>query len=305
MKIVYILFLPIVVLLALIGLNYRQIAAALMIRAETSRLETFAKNLLGDHTNPAPLEDTFQGKLSPDFWSFSIINGKGKAVHETAWHAAAMSFEDGLAINHFTDREFDRENSQSRQPAAERYNNVTLIGASGFQPTPSQDVVMRFSAKTSENFYGTAGVIFQPAGTLQQDGIFAKPFDMFGFSVAGKESSIQGVNGPLCYLALSWAPAEVNALPVDPRSPHQYEIRLRWISGSEWLGLVSVDGISQCEISMPPFGPMEVHVWSDNALVLHTPRRWWEIAPAMDLNYQNGGDKEFSLGYIQVFAESR
>ena len=30
-----------------------------------------------------------------------------------------------------------------------------------------------------------------------------------------------------------------------------------------------------------------------------------EIAPAMDLNFQDGGDKEFSLGFIQVFAESR
>jgi hypothetical protein len=27
---------------------------------------------------------------------------------------------------------------------------------------------------------------------------FVKPFDMFGFSVAGRESSIMGVNGPLC-----------------------------------------------------------------------------------------------------------
>jgi hypothetical protein len=128
---------------------------------------------------------------------------------------------------------------------------------------------------------------------------------MFGFSVVGKESSIQGVNGALCYLALNWLPVKVKALPVDAHSLHQYEIRLRWVSNTQWLGLVTVDGVAQCEIPVPAFGPVEVHVWSDNALVLSTQRRWWEIAPSMDLKFQNGGDKEFSLGFIQVFAESR
>jgi len=305
MKTVYILLLPIIVLLLIIGLNYRQIISAWMIRSESNRLEKSAMDASKEYSNPAPLEDTFQGELSPDFWNFSIINGSGKVSHETAWHAAALTVEDGLAINHVPDTEFDHESSQSHQPASERYNNVTLIGASGFRPTPSSDVVLKFSAKTSENFYGTAGVIFQPVGTLQPDGIFAKPFDMFGFSVAGKESSVMGVNGPFCYLALNWLPVKVNALSVDVHSLHQYEIRLRWISKTQWLGLVSVDGVAQCEIPMPAFGPVEVHVWSDNALVNSTPRRWWEIAPAMDLSFQNGGDKEFALGFIQVFVEAR
>ena len=305
MKTVYILLLPIIVLLVLIGLNYRQIISAWMIQVETNRLEKSAANTTEEYSNPAPLEDKFQGELSPDFWKFSIINGGGEISHESAWHAAAMTFEDGLAINHVPDTAFDNESSQSRHPAAERYNNVTLIGASGFRPTPVSDVVLKFSARASDNFYGTAGVIFQPVGTLQPDGLFAKPFDMFGFSVAGKESSIQGVNGALCYLALNWLPVKVNALPVDSISLHQYEIRLRWVSNTQWLGSVSVDGVAQCEIPMPAFGPVEVHVWSDNALVLSTQRRWWEIAPAMDLKFQNGGDKEFSLGFIQVFAESR
>lgn len=305
MKTVYILLLPIVVVLVLIGLNYRQILSAWMIRVETNRLEKSAANATEEYSNPGPLEDTFQGELSPEFWNFSIINGGGEVSHETAWHATAMTFEDRIAINHFADADFERESDQSREPAAERYNNVTLVGASGFQPTPSQDVILKFSAKTSEDFYGTAGVIFQPVGTLQEDGFFAKPFDMFGFSVAGKESSIQGVNGALCYLALNWLPVKVNALPVDPDSLRQYEIRLRWISKTEWLGLVSVDGVEQCEIPMPAFGPVEVHIWSDNALVLSTPQRWWEIAPAMDLKFQNGGAKEFKLGFIQVFAEPR
>jgi len=305
MKIVYILLLPIVVLLMLIGLNYRQIISAWMIRTEINRLENLAANATGEYSNPAPLEDKFQGELSPDFWKFSIINGGGKVSNQEAWHAAAMTVEDGLAINHFPDTEFERESSQARQPAAERYNNVTLIGASGFQPTSSKDIVLKFSAKASENFYGTAGVIFQPVGTLQPDGLFARAFDMFGFSVVGPESSIMGVNGALCYLAINWMPVQLNKLPVDAHEGHDYEIRLRWVSNARWLGLLSVDGIGQCEIPMPAFGPLEVHVWSDNALVLSTPRRWWEIAPTMELEHQNSGDKEFSLGFIQIAAEPR
>jgi hypothetical protein len=56
---------------------------------------------------------------------------------------------------------------------------------------------------------------------------------------------------------------------------------------------------------MPALGPLEVHVWSDNSLVLHKPRHFWEIASSMDLKFQDGGNKEFSLGYIQIFAEAR
>jgi hypothetical protein len=157
----------------------------------------------------------------------------------------------------------------------------------------------------SETFYGTAGVIFQQAGTLQKDGIFVKPFDMFGFSVAGKESSITGLNGPLCYLALNWIPVQVQPLHVDAQSLHTYEIRLRWLSRTQWLGVMKVDGMEQCQIHLPAFGPVEVHVWSDNAVVVHRAQRWWEIASSMDLKFQDGGDKEFHLRMIRIFEETR
>jgi hypothetical protein len=39
--------------------------------------------------------------------------------------------------------------------------------------------------------------------------------------------------------------------------------------------------------------------------VVHQPRRWWEIAPTMDLKFQNGGEKEFRLGMIEIFEEPR
>jgi hypothetical protein len=78
-----------------------------------------------------------------------------------------------------------------------------------------------------QDFYGTAGVIFQPVDTLQEDGFFVKPFDTFGFSIAGKESSVNGINGPFCYLALNWIPVQVDPLHVDSEALHAYQIRLQ------------------------------------------------------------------------------
>ena len=210
--------------------------------------------------------------------------------------ATAITLDDGLAIQHSPDPDFYDESPARREPASERYNNATLIGGSGFRPSPSADVVLKFTARVDEGFYGTAGVIVQPAGTLQEDGFFAKPFDMFGFSVTGDESSINGVSGPLCYLALNWVPVEIQPLQVDQYTWGSYEIRLHWISKTEWLGTVSVDDEVWCQIPMPAFGPVEVHVWSDNFLVTTQPRRWWELAPAMDLWFQDRPGKTISIG---------
>jgi hypothetical protein len=216
-----------------------------------------------------------------------------------------MTFDHGLTINHVSDPEFKNESARLTPPAAEQYNNVALIGKEGFQTTASQDVVLRFSARVSAPFYGTAGVIFQPTGTLREDGWIVKPFDMFGFSVAGTESSIEGVNGAFCYLALNWIPVKAKALPVEANTWHEYEIRLHWISKAKWLGTVTVDHVATCQISMPAFGPVEVQAWSDNSLVLYRPRRWWEIAPSMDLKFQDGGEKQFYLRTIQISTEAR
>ncbi len=303
---VKITILLLVLLFLLLGLNYRQLYSAWAIRSETRRLVNVAANAPEEFQNPEPMEDHFNGKLSSDFWEFTVIDGGGKVSNETSWHSAAMAFDGSLVIQHFPDPLFKDESPAWHVPAADPYNNVSLIGGSGFRPSISEDVILKFTAKASKGFYGTAGVIFQPAGTLQKDGQFVKPFDMFGFAVIGNESSVVGVNGPLCYLALQQIPpVQPKPLQVDIQSLNTYEIRLRWVDQTEWLGSVKVDGTVQCQIAMPPFGPVEVHVWSDNALVLSQPRRLWEIAPAMDLKYQNGGDKQFSLGMIQIFEEKR
>ena len=301
-KIIISLLIP---LLLLIGLNYRQLYAAWLIKSETQRLLQLAADAPAEFQNPASSEDDFDGQLSPEFWKFTNINGAGEISNGTAWHSAAISFNQSLTLQHFSDPDFWEEAERFHLPAADRYNNITLIGGRGFRPSVSQDVVLQFTMRVSQGFYGTAGVIFQPVGTIGSDGLFAEPFDMFGFSITGEESSVLGASGPLCYLALNQVPAQVQPLEVDATRLHDYEVRLHWVSQTEWLGSVKVDETVQCQIAMPPFGPTEVHVWSDNALVLEGPRRWWEIGPAMDLKYQDGGDKQFSLEVIRILAEAR
>jgi len=100
-------------------------------------------------------------------------------------------------------------------------------------------------------------------------------------------------------------PVQVVALQVDSHAWHAYELRLRWISKTEWQGIVKVDQVVQCQLSMPAFGPVEVHAWSDNSLAIQKMRRWWEIAPALDLKFEDGGEKRFQLDDIQISAELR
>ncbi len=208
-------------------LNYRQLIEYGTIWNETARLRQQAIHLSSDFQNPTPQQDLFDEHLSPDFWKFTTINGAGQVSNESTWHAAAITFEHNVLLQHFPDPDFPDENADMFQsPAADQYNNVTLIGGSGFRPTSSEDVVLKFTSRVSEDFYGSAGVIFQPEDTLRSDGTFAKPFDMFGFAVMGDESSVGGISGALCYLALNWTPSRVQSLSVDAHTWYEYTIRL-------------------------------------------------------------------------------
>ncbi|MBN2116105.1 MAG: hypothetical protein JW730_06030 [Anaerolineales bacterium] len=298
-------FLFLALLLLWLGLNYRQLYSAWVVRSETQRLVNLAAKAPSEFQNPPPAEDHFDGELSPDFWEFTTINGGGEVSNGMAWHSAAMALDQSLTLQHFPDPSFKDESSDWHVPAADQYNNVSLIGGSGFRPSASRDVVLKFTMRVSEGFYGSAGVIFQPVGTLREDGLLSEQFDMFGFVVMGEESLVMGHNGPLCYLALSMIMVQVEPLQVDVQSLHTYEIRLHWIDQTEWLGSLKVDGVTQSQIPMPAFGPVEVHVWSDNGVALYRPRRWWEIGPVMDMKYQDGGEKQVDVEMIQIFEEER
>jgi hypothetical protein len=290
-----------ILLLLFLGLNYQQLYSAWTIKSEATRLVKLAANAPIESQNPPPIEDHFEGKLSSDFWKFTNINGGGQVSNKMTWHSAAVTFENSLVIQHFPDPFFKDESPKRKPPMPEQYNNVALISREGFRPSPSRDVVVKFTAWVNKDFYGSAGVVFEPVGTLQKDGYFVKPFDMFGFAVTGKEASLTGIKGGFCYLALNWIPVHMNPLQADPMIPQTYEIRLHWISQTEWLGTIKADDQVQCQMQMPPFGPVEVQVWSDNVLALSHPRRVWEIAPSMELKFQDGGNKQFNMGWIQIF----
>jgi len=66
---------------------------------------------------------------------------------------------------------------------------------------------------------------------------------------------------------------------------------------------MSVDGSELCRMTMPAFGPMEIQVWSDNDLVGTQRQRGWQIAPVLDLGFQDGGEMEFYLDDIRIFEE--
>lgn len=308
MKPYIIIAILIAILMAVVfaALNYRQLYSAWAIQRETKRLLKQAEAAPDDFQNPAGVSDNFNGKLSEAFWKFTVINGGGKVGNGTAWHAASYATTGMLVIYHFPDAAFQNESSKPfAVPAAGQYNNVTLVGGSGYQPTPAEDVILEFSMKADEKFYGTAGVIFQPLGTLQKNGHFSTPLDMFGVSILGDESSVMGYNGSICYIALAWSPLHVEPLHIDSHTWHDYQVRLEWVSKTEWRGMVSVDGATLCTLTMPAFGPVEVQVWSDNFLVTETPRRWWEITNAMDLGFQNSGEKQFYVGRIRIYAEAK
>lgn len=300
----YIIIAPIIAMIlafAFVALNYRQLYSAWAIQRETKRLVKQAESAPDDFQNPAGVSDDFHSKLA-DFWKFTIINGGGEVGNGPAFHAASYAATNMLAIYHYPDAAFEAESAQPfTVPAAGRYNNVTLIGGDGYQPTPTEDVILEFSMQADENFYGTAGVIFQPIGTLQKNGHFYSPLDMFGVSIIGNESSVMRQKGPICYLALAWSPVGVMPLQIDSHTWHKYQVRMKWVNKTEWSGTISVDGAKLCTLPMPAFGPLEVQIWSDNFLVTDTPRRWWEIADAMDLSFQNGGNKQFFVGNIKIY----
>jgi hypothetical protein len=291
--------------LAFMALNIQQLISIWTVSNETRQLEKRAAYAPQDVENPEAIAENFEEGLSTEFWDFTIINGAGQASSESAWHAVEMEIDHQLILRHAPDPAFETESAEWKIPSSEQYNNVTLIGGSGFQPTLSSDVIVEFKSRVDDHFYGTAGVVLQPQGTLQADGRFSKPFDMFGLSMIGKESSFDGNNGAVCYLALNWAPAQVEALNVDPELWHTYQIRLHWISKTQWFGSLLVDGTELCRMEMPAFGPVEIQVWSDNYRVITQPQRWWQIASVIDLGYQDGGGKEFYLDDIRIFSETQ
>jgi hypothetical protein len=93
-------------------LNYRQLVSAWIIHTETQRLARLAAETTHEFQNPGPAEDRFAGRPSSQFWKFTTINGAGQVSNDPARHAAAMTVQPGLSLQHFPNPEFKKEDQQ-------------------------------------------------------------------------------------------------------------------------------------------------------------------------------------------------
>jgi hypothetical protein len=302
------MIIAIVVLVLIPGLNARQISSWYLVQSEKSRLTKSAMVTLPPVALKAAVSDDFNSGLSPKFWDLTIINSARHISHASSFHAAEFKTQGNmLEIVHRNDPDFNIESPDLWN--GEQYTDVALFGASGFEPRSATDVVLHIGMKVSADFYGTAGVIFQPVGMISQEGKLEQPpdmvVDMIGVSLVGPESQAPGLSGPFAYLTLNSETAKTEPLSgINEQEWHDYEVRLRWDSIKEWTEIVSVDGVVQAAISMPPFGPVQLKVWSDNYKITYPPRIWWEFSAMPALTYQNGGNKTFYIRNIQVAEET-
>lgn len=245
--------------------------------------------------NPPDAADFFQGSLL-DVWETRVINGSGLVNSGPEFASGKFEVKDGSLLLYLrNDPDFETK------PASKRYNNVALIGFRGYSPAPGRDIIARANMRADKGFFGTAGIVFEPIHTLQQDGSFKAntPFNMFGASIIGPESEIYGHSGGVCSLAVNWWPSASSLGNINIYELHTYEVRLRWLSERSWLGIVSVDGAERCRMELPPFGPVEVQIWSDGYRLSTSP--WWKLhTPQISL--QNG-EKLFRFDAVEVRSE--
>lgn len=267
---------------------------------ETSNLRTAGAN--PEHVNPPAHSDSFKDELAPS-WAFSLINGGGLIGNGLEFHNTQLSLEDGLTISQDFDSDFEQESAANQQPASQRYNNATLIGFQGYQPTPDEDVLFQTRMQVSPGFYGSAGIVVEPVGTILKDGNFQgrfqnQAFDLFGISLLGPESELLGKNGVTVERVTNWWPDEIQEVNVDMYQLHTYQLRLHWVNETTWQGIVSVDGEQVSWMNLPPFGPVEVQIWSDN----YALKTSFSGTPVID--FQNGESKWVRFENISAWAEA-
>jgi hypothetical protein len=254
------------------------------------------------HTNPPARRETFAGVLGP-VWAFNIINGAGQIGHAPVFHNTSLAFDQGLTITQQLDPEFEHESATAGEPASQRYNNATLIGFQGYQPTPAEDVVFQARMQVSPEFYGSAGFMLQPQGTILPDGTFNgrfnnQAFTLFGICFLGPESNVFGRSGATVEKVLNWWPVEVQELAVDMHELHTYQLRLHWVDAQHWQGFTMVDERVVSTMMLPPLGPVEVHIWGDNYLMGTT------LGAIPSVGFQNGPAKWIRFGEVAAWVEA-
>jgi hypothetical protein len=281
-------------LFAFMFVNYQFVLGFIGAQVEAWRLrENAAGKVVLE--NPSDAADSFKNGLS-DHWETRVINGSGMVNPGPEFSSGKFEVKDGGLLMYLS-RDPDFEN----KPTSKRYNNVALIGFRGYSPAPDRDIVASAIMQAGPGFFGTAGIVFEPVYTLQQDGAFkpSAPFNMFGASIIGPESEIYGNSGAVCSLAVNWWPSASSLGDLNIHQPHTYEIRLQWLSARSWLGIITVDGTERCRMELPPFGPVELQIWSDGYFLSTSP--WWKLHTPR-IGFQNG-EKYFRFDAVEVRTE--
>jgi hypothetical protein len=292
-------FIGVVVILA--ATNFTSLVGGTLGYLESNRLKRVGAD--SRHVNPPAQEDAFNGGQLSTAWKHAVLNGNGEIGQVPRFHVTDVVLSDGsLEIWQTHDPDFDAKQDAGfgHPDAGKQYNNAAIIGFDGYQPTPAEDLLLECEMSVSANFFGSSGCIFEPSSTLRADGTFQDGrFTFFGVSFLGEGSTLRGYSGAIVNLAVNWWPQTVRPLiGIDPRQPHTYTIRLRWENERLWVGTVYVDGKEMSKAAMPPLGPVEVQIWSDN-YVLSNPG--WG-APA--IGYGNG--EQFTrFTRIAVWTEAR
>ena len=269
--------------------NYQAILGPAAAQFEIWKLRSNAR--ITTQSNPPDASDSFDYS-NLDMWNTKIINDQNIVSAGPRFGAGSFDVTDGrLYLRLNEDRDFD----------GKTYQNVALLGFKGYVPAPGRDVVARAVMQASPDFFGTAGIVFERANIFNDDGSYrpGSSFDMFGASVVGPESDVFGISGAMCSLALNMWPSAKEISDVNIYEPHDYEVRIRWVSKEKWIGIVSVDGEKKCQMEIPPFGPLEVQIWSDGYLLRTSP--WWKLG-ILQMGFQTG-NKWFAFDYVDVVSE--
>ena len=286
-------FVTVAFIIAIAALFGQRIVGGLMASQETARL--IRRGADPRHINPPPQRDDFSAGIGSP-WAFNIINGGSQIGRAPKFHNTSVSIERGLVIAQHFDADYERETPN------QHYNNATLIGFQGYQPTPFEDVLFQARMQVSPDFYGSAGMMVQPHGTIVENGDFIGPFNnqaftLFGVCFLGPENNLLGHNGATVEKIINWWPEEVQGLDVDMRQPHTYTLRLHWVDEKTWLGTTSVDGVVMSTMSLPPLGPLEVHIWGDNYKLSTS----WNGTPVIGM--QNGDPKWVYFEEVSAWTE--
>lgn len=289
-----------VIVVGIAALFGPRLAGQFMAWQETQRLVQAGAD--PDHINPSAQHENFDKELAP-VWAFNVINGAGQIGRAPVFHNTRVEVNQGLIISQDFDPGFEKESTTYAQPASQRYNNASLIGFQGYQPTPVEDVLFETRMQVSPNFYGSAGFMLQPQGTILSDGMFKgrfgnQAFTLFGVCFLGAESNLFGKNGATAQKVINWWPDAVETLPVNMYETHTYQLRLHWVNDRLWRGTISVNGQVVSVMSLPPLGPVEVHIWGDNYLFGSA----FNGTPQVDM--QNGETKWVRFESVSAWTEA-